>query len=44
VSRIVDHVALYRGAGSPEIMAAQMRHLLEVASLPNVTMQVLPLT
>ena len=23
-------------------MAAQMRHLLEVASLPNVTMQVLP--
>jgi transcriptional regulator with XRE-family HTH domain len=42
VSCIVDHVALFRGAGSAEIMAAQMRHLLEVASLPNVTMQVLP--
>jgi Domain of unknown function (DUF5753) len=42
VSCIVDHVALYRGVGSPETMAAQMRHLLEVASLPNVTMQVLP--
>jgi hypothetical protein len=27
VSCIVDHVALYRGVGSPEIMAAQMRHV-----------------
>ena len=26
----------------PEIMAAQMRHLLDVATLPNVTLQVLP--
>jgi transcriptional regulator with XRE-family HTH domain len=42
VTCIIDHVALYRGVGSPEIMAAQMRHLLEVASLPNVTLQLLP--
>jgi transcriptional regulator with XRE-family HTH domain len=42
VTCIIDHVALYRGVGSPEIMAAQMRHLLEVASLPNVTLQMLP--
>jgi hypothetical protein len=42
VSCIVDYVALYRGVGSSETMAAQMRHLLEVASLPNVTLQVLP--
>lgn len=39
---IIDHVALYRGVGSAEIMAAQMRHLLEVATMPNVTLQVLP--
>jgi transcriptional regulator with XRE-family HTH domain len=42
VTCIIDHVALYRGVGSPEIMAMQMRHLLEVASLPNVTLQLLP--
>ena len=42
VTCIIDHVALYRGVGSPETMAAQMRHLLEVASLPNVTLQLLP--
>jgi hypothetical protein len=39
---IVDHVALFRGVGSPEVMAAQMQHLLDLASLPNVTLQVLP--
>jgi hypothetical protein len=41
-SYVIDHAALYRCVGSPEIMAEQMGHLLEVASLPNVTMQVLP--
>jgi transcriptional regulator with XRE-family HTH domain len=39
---ITDEMALYRRVGSPEIMAGQMRHLSEVASLPNVTIQVLP--
>ena len=39
---IIDHVALYRGVGSPAIMAAQMRHLLDLAGQPNVTLQVLP--
>lgn len=39
---IVDHAALYRRVGSPETMAAQMRHLAEVASLPHVTIQILP--
>ena len=42
VSYVVDHTALYRLAGSPEIMAGQMRHLLDVAALPNVTLQVMP--
>jgi transcriptional regulator with XRE-family HTH domain len=39
---VVDEVALYRRVGSPEIMSAQCAHLAEVASLPNVTMQVMP--
>jgi hypothetical protein len=42
VGCIVDHLALYRLVGSPEVMAQQMRHLAEVAAMPNVTMQVLP--
>jgi transcriptional regulator with XRE-family HTH domain len=42
VSCIIDHTALYRLVGSPEIMAAEMRHLVQVAKLPNVTIQVLP--
>ena len=39
---VVDHAALYRLVGSPEVMAAQMRHLTEVAAMPHVTIQVLP--
>jgi transcriptional regulator with XRE-family HTH domain len=39
---IVDQLSLYRLVGSPEIMAAQMRRLAGIASMPNVTMQVLP--
>jgi transcriptional regulator with XRE-family HTH domain len=39
---IVDEVATYRRVGSPEIMAAQLRHLLEVSAMPNVTIQVMP--
>ena len=39
---LVDQLALYRLVGSPEIMTIQMRHLLEVAALPNVTLQILP--
>ena len=39
---IVDHAALYRCVGSPDIMAAQMRHLATTAAMPTVTMQVLP--
>jgi hypothetical protein len=42
VSCVVDHVALYRCVGSPAGMAGQMCHLAEMASLPNVTLQVLP--
>jgi hypothetical protein len=40
---VVDEVSLYRLVGSCEIMAGQTQHVLEVAALPNVTLQVLPL-
>lgn len=39
---IIDELALYRLAGSAQVMAAQMRHLAGVAVMPNVTLQVLP--
>jgi len=39
---VVDELSLYRCVGSPAVMAAQMHHLLTVASMPKVTVQVLP--
>jgi transcriptional regulator with XRE-family HTH domain len=39
---LVDEAALRRRVGSPEIMAAQLAHLIGVARLPNVTIQVVP--
>lgn len=39
---VIDEFALYRLVGSAQVMAGQMRHLSAVASLPNVTLQVMP--
>lgn len=39
---VIDEVALYRRVGTSEVMAAQMRRLLDVAAMPNVTLQILP--
>jgi transcriptional regulator with XRE-family HTH domain len=39
---VVDVLSLFREVGSPEIMAAQCAHLIEVAKLPNVTMTLMP--
>jgi hypothetical protein len=39
---IVDELSLYREVGSAESMAAQLRHLRDVAATPKVTVQVLP--
>jgi transcriptional regulator with XRE-family HTH domain len=39
---VVDELALYRCVGSPEIMAAQLGRLIDVAAMPSVTLQVLP--
>jgi transcriptional regulator with XRE-family HTH domain len=38
---LVDEPALYRRVGSPEIMAGQLRRLLDLAELPTVTIQVM---
>lgn len=39
---VIDEAALRRIAGSPEIMKAQMRHLVEMSELPRVEIQVIP--
>ena len=39
---LVDEAALRRCVGSADIMAAQLAHLVGVARLPNVTIQVVP--
>jgi transcriptional regulator with XRE-family HTH domain len=39
---LADEAALNRRVGSPQVMAAQMTHLVAVARLPNITIQVVP--
>jgi len=39
---LLDYFALVRGIGTSEVMAGQMRHLIAVAGLPHVTIQVVP--
>ena len=39
---IIDELSLYRQVGSAPEMTAQFRHLLEIAAMPTITMQVLP--
>jgi transcriptional regulator with XRE-family HTH domain len=39
---VIDQLSLYRLVGTTEVMAAQMRHLNDVAAIPGVTLQVLP--
>ena len=39
---LLDHFALLRQVGNPEVMATQLRHLGAVARLPHVTIQVVP--
>ncbi|PIM73718.1 transcriptional regulator [Streptomyces sp. JV178] len=41
---IIDEAAIRRTVGGPEVMASQLRHLLTMAELPHITIQVLPFT
>ncbi|MEU6346336.1 helix-turn-helix transcriptional regulator [Streptomyces sp. NPDC046977] len=39
---VLDEAVLRRRVGGPEVMAAQLSHLVELGSLPHVHLQVLP--
>jgi transcriptional regulator with XRE-family HTH domain len=39
---VVDETALRRPMGGAEVMREQLRHLLELTALPNVTLQMVP--
>ncbi|MGY4987140.1 helix-turn-helix domain-containing protein [Streptomyces nigrescens] len=39
---VIDEASLRRPLGGPEVMADQLRHLLKVTKLPNVTLQIAP--
>jgi hypothetical protein len=39
---VIDEAALRRPAGRPGVMRRQLKHLLEAAERPNVTVQVIP--
>lgn len=39
---VIDEAALHRRMGGADVMRGQLRHLVEMAELPNVTLQVLP--
>lgn len=41
---VLDEAVLRRVAGDPATMRAQLEHLIEMAALPNITVQVLPFT
>ena len=39
---IVDQLSLYREMGSAAVMTAQLRHLVDIASLPHISLTVMP--
>ena len=39
---VMDEAVLRRPVGGPEVMRAQLHHLVKAAELPNVTLQVVP--
>jgi len=39
---VVDEAALWRAPDGPQVMRAQLQHLIELTELPNITLQVLP--
>ncbi|RCG32025.1 XRE family transcriptional regulator [Sphaerisporangium album] len=41
---VIDEAAFHRMVGGPEVMRAQIRHLIEMAAWPRITIQLLPNT
>ncbi|AXI76702.1 helix-turn-helix domain-containing protein [Peterkaempfera bronchialis] len=39
---VIDEAALRRPVGGPEVMRAQVQHLIDIAEQPNVVVQVMP--
>ena len=39
---VLDEAALRRPLGGPQVMRAQLEHLLQLTDLPNVTLQIVP--
>jgi transcriptional regulator with XRE-family HTH domain len=39
---VLDEAVLHRSVGGPQVMLGQLERLIEVANLPNVTIQVIP--
>ncbi|WP_244945552.1 helix-turn-helix domain-containing protein [Couchioplanes caeruleus] len=39
---IIDESVVRRSVGGPDVMDGQLRHLIDAAKLPNVTLQILP--
>jgi hypothetical protein len=39
---VLDEAVLRRPPGGPEVMRGQLEHLLQIADLPNVTVQIVP--
>jgi transcriptional regulator with XRE-family HTH domain len=39
---IIDEAVLHRVVGGPEVMGAQLRHLVEAGNMPNVTLRAIP--
>ena len=43
LTAVVHEAALHREVGGPEVMRGQLRHLVEMARLPNITLRLMPL-
>jgi transcriptional regulator with XRE-family HTH domain len=43
-SAVVDEAVIHRILGGPAVMAAQLGHVIEASTLPNITLQVIPYT
>ena len=39
---IIDEAVLHRVVGGPEVMGAQLRHLVQAGNMPNVTLRAIP--
>ena len=39
---ILDEAVLHRAVGGPDVMRTQLDHLVEIAALPNITIQIIP--